>query len=203
MSKTRVAASVSLVAAGVLAAVSAGAQHKGDAMEIRYGRVDRVDEVKYDNKGAPKGTGTGAIVGGLAGSMNASHGHEVRDAAAGALAGALLTAAYQQHKHRHDGGYQYTVSLLGGGDVAVVVEHGDIAVGDCVAVERGGSANVRRVSDVHCDSYGHGGLKGPGIAAHAQEDAAECHVAKESALRARNDEEIDVALKKVRVFCES
>ena len=35
-----------------------------------------------------------------------------------------------------------------------------------------------------------------------QEGAAECHAAKEMALQATTEEATDIALKKVRVFCE-
>ncbi len=199
--KASVAACVAV--AGVLVSGSIAAQvSKGQELAVDYGRVDRVDAVKVGADGQPTGLATGAVVGGLAGSYNSSHGHQARDAAAGALVGALLTSAVKQQKNAHNGAFQYTVKLLGGNTVAVVVEQGDIAVGDCVAVEQGSSANVRRVSDTYCDNAGHPALSAPEVTAKAQEDAADCHVAKQAALSAKTEQEMDVALKKVRVFCE-
>ena len=175
----------------------------GEEMTVEYGTVDRVDPVTVGSNGQPKGVGAGVVIGGLAGSYNSSHGHEVRDAAAGAVAGALLQSAIKQHKNKHNGAFQYTVNLVGGGTIAVVVEHGDIKAGDCVAVEQGASANVRSVSSVHCEQPTHPALKDPAVQASAQKDATDCKAAKDAALKANTEQEIDVAVKKVRVFCES
>lgn len=197
-------ASIAAVLGG-LAPLGATAQQRqtGQELVVNYGIVDRVDMVKVGADGQPTGVATGAVVGGLAGSYNSSHGHQVRDAAAGALAGALLTAAIKAHKNKDNMAYQYTVDLVNGGTVSVVVEHGDIDQGDCVAVEQGSSANVRRVTPVHCSSATDTAIHTAEVKVKRQEDAADCQVAKEAALRARTDAEIDVAIKKVRIFCES
>ena len=45
----------------------------------------------------------------------------------------------------------YTVGLVNGGTVRVVMDSGNFHLGDCVAVEQGGpSANLRRVSSEFC-----------------------------------------------------
>jgi hypothetical protein len=41
------------------------------------------------------------------------------------------------------------------------------------------------------------------LQAGAQQDAAECHTAKELAVHAKTETEMDLAMKKVRLFCDS
>lgn len=203
MASPNTRAFLSVAGLSLLAASSSLAQPKpGTEFVVQYGTVDRIDTVQLGPDGVPKGVGAGAVIGGLAGSYNSSHHHQVRDAAAGALAGALLTAAIASHQRKDKVAYQYTVKLLSGGNVSVVVEDGSIGQGDCVSVETGPSANVRRVSSVYCQNPGSPAVQGPEVSAKRMEDAADCHAAKDMALRARSQEEIDVAVKKVRIFCE-
>ena len=44
----------------------------------------------------------------------------------------------------------YTVDLVGGGTVRVVMDSGNFHAGDCVSVERGKTNNMRRVSNEFC-----------------------------------------------------
>lgn len=192
-----------LAVAFVASSTMAQQRQTGQELTVNYGIVDRVDMVKVGSDGQPTGMATGAVVGGLAGSYNSTHGHQVRDAAAGALAGALLTAAIKAHKNKDNMAHQYTVNLLNGGTVSIVVEQGDIDPGDCVAVEQGSSANVRRVTPVHCANAKDATIQTAEVKVKRAEDATDCQVAKEAALGARTDAEIDVAIKKVRIFCES
>ena len=84
----------------------------------------------------------------------------------------------------------------------VVTESGGIVQGDCVAVELGQTANIRRTSAVHCEHRAHEALADPIVHAKRQTEAAECHAAKQMALQATTEVATDIALKKVRVFCE-
>ena len=61
----------------------------------------------------------------------------------------------------------------------------------------------RRVWNVYCEHQGHEALDDPIVHANRQEEAAECHAAKQMALQATTEEATDIALKKVRAFCES
>jgi hypothetical protein len=47
--------------------------------------------------------------------------------------------------------YTYTIGLVGGGTTKTITETGDIRVGDCVSLEQGATANVRRVSSAFCE----------------------------------------------------
>ena len=85
----------------------------------------------------------------------------------------------------------------------IITETKGIQEGDCVSVELGRTANIRRVSTVYCEHPGHEALADPIVHANSQEEAAECHAAKQMALQATTEETTDIALKKVRVFCET
>jgi outer membrane lipoprotein SlyB len=165
----------------------------GSAFEIRYGTVERVDRVKVQSQASQ-----GAVTGGLIGAATSGHHHRGKHALEGALAGALLTAILEGNRQA----YQYTVDFDDGSITKVVIETGGIEEGDCVSVELGQTANIRRVSDVQCEHRSHEALVEPIVYAKRQSEAAECHTAKEQALQATTEEATDIALKKVRVFCE-
>jgi len=163
------------------------------AFEIRYGTVEVVERVKIQSQAAQ-----GAVTGGLIGAATSGHHHRSKHALEGAVAGAFLTALLEGNRKA----YQYTVDFDDGSITKVVVESGGIVQGDCVTVELGQTANIRRVSGVHCEHRGHEALAEPIVHAKRQSEAAECHTAKEQALQATTEEATDIALKKVRVFCE-
>lgn len=165
----------------------------GSAFEIRYGTVEHIDRVKVQSQAAQ-----GAITGGLIGGATSGHHHRGKHALEGALAGAFLTALLEGNRRA----YQYTVDFDDGSVIKVVTESGGIVKGDCVTVELGRTANIRRVSGVHCEHRAHEALAEPIVHAKRQTEAAECHAAKQMALQATTEEATDIALKKVRVFCE-
>ena len=55
---------------------------------------------------------------------------------------------------------------------------------------------------MQCEHRGHEALAEPIVHAKRTTEAAECHTAKAQALQATTEEATDIALKKVRVFCE-
>jgi len=165
----------------------------GSAFEIRYGTVETIDRVKVQSQ-----AGKGAVMGGLVGGATSGHHHRGKHAVEGALAGALLTAILEGNRKA----YQYTVDFDDGSVTKVITESGGIVEGDCVVVELGQTANIKRTSAVHCEHRGHEALADPIVYAHSQSEAAECHAAKEMALQATTEEATDIAIKKVRVFCE-
>lgn len=166
----------------------------GSSFDIRYGTVQSVARVGVNSQ-APQG----AIMGGIVGGATSGHKHRGKHAVEGALAGALLTAIFEGNRKA----YEYTVAFPDGGATKVIIESGGITNGDCVAVETGQTANIRRVSSTYCEHRGHEVFSDPIVHANAQSEAAECHAAKQMALQATTSEATDIALKKVRVFCES
>ena len=164
------------------------------SFNIHYGVVERVERTQVASN-APQG----AVMGGIIGGVTSNHHNRGEHALEGAVAGALLAAVLQGDRTA----YKYTVDFMDGGITKVITETPAIAEGDCVTVELGSTANIRRVSSVHCENANHTLLAADAkIHEKRQEDAQECHEAKQMALQATTEEATDIALKKVRVFCE-
>ncbi len=138
-------------------------------------------------------------MGGIVGGAASGHHHRGKHAAEGALAGALLAAVLDGNRHARS----FIVDLNDGSEIKLITEQRGIREGDCVAVEMRQTANIRNVSSVHCEHPGHEALAHPVVHAKSQSEAAACHTAKEQALQSTTEEATDIALKKVRVFCES
>jgi len=182
------------VVIGSLSVMSFAAE-KGSLIQIDYGVVERVENVKLDSN-----MGKGVVAGGMIGAGTSGKHDRAKHAAEGAAAMAILTAIADGKRKAHS----YQIKLITGSVVKIVIESGGIDVGDCVSVEQGKTANVRRVSSVYCEEPEQESLHHhPHVHAAAYEDAAECHSAKEIALHAKTEKEVDLALKKVRAFCES
>ena len=163
------------------------------SFNIHYGVVERVERTQVASN-APQG----AVMGGILGGVTSNHHNRGEHALEGAVAGALLAAILQGDRTA----YKYTVDFMDGGITKVITEAPGIAEGDCVTVELGSTANIRRVSAVHCENVNHQAFADPRINEKRQQDAGECHEAKQIALQATTEEATDIALKKVRVFCE-
>lgn len=186
-----------LLAGGAALAQTARSQ-LGSGFQIEFGVVENVEVSQVDPTAAP---GQGAAIGGMLG-YAAGRGRAGR-AAAGAAAGGLISNAIARNqKANAPNAYTYTIMLASGATSRVITDTGGIDVGDCVSVESGGdSMNVRRVSSAFCEEPEQ--AADPEITADAQEDAAACQTAKESALNATTEEQMNIAYKKVRLFCES
>lgn len=98
-------------------------------------------------------------------------------------------------------GQRYTIQLATGADIAIVTEQQDLVAGDCVSVEQGKHANLRRVSSVYCSTDAAHPAYGA-IHASVQDDAAECHQAKQQLVNAATEKETDIAYSKMRALCE-
>lgn len=167
-------------------ALSAGsvlAQQAGQSMSLQYGRVAKVDIVEDPGQRAG-----GSIVGGIAGAAIADDHRGL-----GALAGGLLGGGIQKHATKETL-QQYTVELTSGGAVVVLTEQRDMVVGDCVVVEQGKYANIRRVSGVNCEVQ-----QQP---AHHAQAASDCDQAKDELVAANTEDAINLAVLKVRTLCE-
>lgn len=164
------------------------AETAGSVALINYGVVESAQTVKKDAKHAG-----GAMVGGLAALAFAGPRHRPLKIAASAAAGAAIQGAATSGTLQ-----QYTVKLIGGPEIKVSTEQQDIRIGDCVAVESGQQhTNIRRVGSVHCEAKAQ-----PKPPAHHQSVANDCQTAKDELAKAKTNEEVDLAVKKVRVLCE-
>lgn len=176
-----------------LPALAVDSRDMNQSISISYGVVESVERKKVDSA-APGG----AVLGGIIGAATSGHHHRGKHAAIGAVSGGVLTAILQGNRDA----YAYQVKMVSGGEKQIMTEQNTAREGDCVAVEEGRLANIRRVSSAHCEHHDHAATQGYLIHSKSQESAAECHVAKEAALQADTEEEMDIALKKVQIFCD-
>jgi len=166
-------------------------------ISVQYGSVQSIETAPMDAN-----VGTGAAVGGalgLAAASTRSTGTQVGVAAAGALIGALV----QRERAANSQAEQYNVRLTTGNTVAIVTEHHDIQVGDCVAVEQGRHANIRRVSPVMCDTMANASHPAfDEMHAANMSEASECEQVKQEVLAAKTEEQVNLAYQKMRALCE-
>ncbi|UCC14326.1 MAG: hypothetical protein JSW21_13455 [Gammaproteobacteria bacterium] len=183
----------SLMLAGCAATDPGTGSTRGEVITVDYGTVMQVEQVQMDPK-----YGTGALVGGGLGLAAASRRSGTTQAGA-AIAGALIGAMIQ--KSKAGTADKYTVRLNNGGTIQMVTEHHDIESGDCVSVEQGKHANIRRVSPIMCGSpQSHPDYQEMHEA--NVEESEECLATKQALLAATTEQEADLAYKKMRAFCE-
>jgi hypothetical protein len=133
----------------------------------------------------------GALAGGLMGALIGPKRHRGIRVVAGAGIGAAVQGSAT-------GGtvQQYSVKLNSGGQTILSTELQDIRTGDCVSIEQGDSANIRRVSSYHCET------RNTATEDHHQAAADSCQIAKNELVKADTDDAITNAAKKVRILCE-
>ena len=94
----------------------------------------------------------------------------------------------------------FTVDLVNGGTVRVVMDSGNFARGDCVAVEQGGpSANLRRVSSEFC--FNNAAVPQQ-YKASIQREADQCAGAKQRLLDAETEEQVNTAAMVMNILCQ-
>lgn len=174
--------------------VSCASNSGGRAREssIRYGEITRVSRVPV-----PSVAPAGAIVGGFTGLVLARGSNPGRQAAAGlggALLGGLVTSALEGDRRA----YQYHVRLNNGSETDYITENSFFRTGDCVAVERSVHVNLRRVSNALCESP----PRERQIVKKRDEEAQQCHDAKDQVLAAATEADLESASRKVRILCQ-
>lgn len=164
---------------------------RGYELRVRYAEVVDVDRVQM-----PSAAPAGAMVGGFTGLVIArdrSTRSQLATGAGGAVLGALATRALEGDRT----GYSYRLNFIDGSTSRFITEKGYLQTGDCVAVERGQYANIRRVPSSMCE----GGAKFGVDPIHLR-DAEQCSAAKDQLLAAKTDDEIQLASRKVNVICQ-
>ncbi len=176
----------------------ASAQRSGQSMSIQTGIVVATQAVNLQSA-----AGRGALVGGIVGyattSSRQSSSRRARNTAIGAGTGALIARRAQGSLD----GMQYTIETGPGSRIVVVTDQTQIRVGDCVNVEQAGSgtANVRRVSESLCDAVFDNQVDEE-LQAYMSREADACLQAKERMMEAESDEAFEVAVRRVKFFCD-
>jgi outer membrane lipoprotein SlyB len=161
-------------------------------IDIQYGTIEQVQQVPLKAN-----YGSGALLGGGLGALTTMHYSgttQALAAAGGALLGALVA------KERAGTAEQYTIHLVNGNTVAIVSEAHNLDAGDCVAVEQGRHANLRRVSPQMCSTPSPQTAY-PKVYAAGQQAAADCDAAKQEMLKANTEQEATVAYQKMKALC--
>ena len=162
---------------------------------VSYGTITGVNQQARDTSGGSAG---GAVLGGLVGLASGS-GQSGSNRALRTLGGAAVgSAAGRAMAQGTD--MVYTVDLVNGGTVRVVMDSGNFHRGDCVAIERGGpSANIRRVSSEFCSNSA--AIPQQYRAEH-QREAGQCAQAKQRLLDAQTEAEINSAAMVMNILCQ-
>ena len=178
----------------LLAAETVEQIEKRRTIRVSYGTVVSLEEQKTASN-----AGSGAVMGGAIGAALSHHkktGDQLKNAAAGALIGALITRA-AEGSHRTWG---VTVKRADGTTVKVIQDHVEgLVPGACVSLEEGAYTNVRSVSPLLCGDSAHGADSL--VSAGMQQSADLCHAAKEALAQAKTKEEFELAMKKIQILC--
>ncbi len=188
----RVSAVAAVLAASILAA---GSAQSATMMAVAYGTITGIGQQERDTSGGSRG---GALVGGLAGFASGS-GRSGSNRALRTLAGGAVGSAAGRTMARGTDTV-YTVSLIDGGTVRIIMDGGNFRRGDCVSVERGGSSNnMRRVSSEFCTNNAR--VPAQYKAEHRRE-ADECAQATQRLLNAQSGDEIRTAQTIMNIVCQ-
>jgi outer membrane lipoprotein SlyB len=167
---------------------------RNEVISVQYGRIENIQQVAM----APN-YGAGALIGGALGLL-ATATHSGASQVAGTVAGAGLGALIA--KDTAGSGEKFTVRLVNNSTIDIVTENQDIQLGDCVAVEQGQHANLRRVSSVLCTTPPSDPAY-PAINASAVKESQECQEVQRELLNATTEQATQIAYKKMQVFCQS
>lgn len=167
---------------------------RNQIISVQYGRVENIQHVDMSPD-----YGAGSVIGGALGLL-ATMGHSGASQVGGAAVGAGLGAIVA--KETAGSGEKFTVRLVNNNTIDIVTENQNIQLGDCVSVEQGQHANIRRVSSVMCTTPATDPAYSSMNAANVQE-SQECQEVKRELLNATTEEATAIAYKKMHAFCES
>jgi outer membrane lipoprotein SlyB len=159
---------------------------------IEYGTIEQVQEVQLKAN-----YGSGVLLGGGIGALATMHYSGTTEALA-AVGGALLGALVA--KERAGTAEQYTIRLVNGNTVSIVSETHNLVAGDCVAVEQGRHANLRRVDPRMCTTTSPQASY-PQAHAAEQQAAVDCDAAKQDLLQATTEQQTRLAYQKMKALC--
>jgi len=167
-------------------------------MTVQTGMVVGAQAVNLQSE-AGRGVLAGGILGYAATSSRHGSSRRARNTILGAAAGGAIASRAQGNLN----GMQFTVETAPGTRIQVVTDQTEIRIGDCVNVEQAGSgtANVRRVSSALCEAAASNTVDSD-IQAEMTQSADRCLAAKDRLLDAETDEQINAAIRRVKILCD-
>ena len=191
---TALSVALMVALAGCASTTPGTGSSRNQVISVQYGTVENVQQVAM----APS-YGASSLIGGALGLL-ATGGRSNLTKVAGTAAGAGLGALVA--KETAGTAERFTVRLVNNSTIDIVLENQDVRVGDCVSVEQGTHANLRRVSSVLCSTpASHPAYSS--MNAETARESSDCLAAKQALLKAATTEQTDIAYKKMRAFCES
>lgn len=192
MNKFQIIASAAtlLLAMTGCASNSGSPSSRGNLVRVEYARISDMRRVEM-----PSAAPAGAVVGGFTGlilSSGRSTRSQVASGVGGAVLGAVAASALEDRR-----GYEYTLRYNNNNTSRFTTDKGFLRRGDCVAVESGQYANLRRVSSTFCTA----GIVSEPDPEHVRL-ASQCNDAKNQLLAAASDEEVDLATRKITILCQ-
>lgn len=174
------------------------AQRTGQSMSVQTGTVVGAQAVDLQSE-AGRGVLTGGVLGYAATSSRHGSSRRARNTILGAAAGGIIAGRAQGSLN----GMKYTVETAPGTRIHVVTDQTEIRIGDCVNVEQAGSgtANVRRVSPALCQAAAQNAVDAD-IRTDMTQAADRCLAAKDRLLDAETDEQINAAIRRVKILCD-
>jgi len=136
------------------------------------------------------------------GGLLGSFGGNTRDAVNRAAVGAALLGGTTLIAEGSNNAFAYLLKGKNNKEFKILTEQGGMQAGDCVAVESGTHTNLRRVSTVYCEAAGGHATIEKSLLRKIEEDASECHQAKEQLLNT-SGAEFDAVVRKVKALCDN
>lgn len=165
-------------------------------ISISYATVVSVEQVRLESE-----AGKAAAIGGLWGLLGGFGGNR-RDAVSGAVIGAALLGGTTLIAEGSNNAFAYILKGKNNKEFKILTEQGGMQAGDCIAVESGTHTNLRRVSMAYCQAAGGHSSVEQSLLREIEEDASECHQAKEQLL-ITTGAEFDAVVRKVKALCDN
>ncbi|MCP4467808.1 MAG: hypothetical protein GY887_10300 [Halieaceae bacterium] len=170
------------------------AQRTGDSARVTVGTVESSAPVQLQSN-----SGRNALIGGALGwalARNKSSGTQ----AAAALGGAALGGGGTAASEGKNTAMQYTIRTSAGSAIQVITDQTEIRIGDCVLVEESGNnTNVRRKDPAMCRPTSNQVMSQ--VQGELQDDADQCHQAKQRLFNAKTPDEVEVARQVMEILC--
>ena len=165
-------------------------------ISISYATVVSVEQVQLKSE-----AGKAAAIGGLWGLLG-GFGSNRRAAVNRAVVGAALLGGTTLIAEGSNNVFAYILKGKNNKEFKILTEQGGMQASDCVAVESGTHTNLRRVSTVYCQAAGGHSTIEKSLLRKIEEDASECHQAKEQLL-ITSGAEFDAVVRKVKALCDN
>lgn len=147
--------------------------------------------IEHHQADGSKGALIGGLLGFLSGEGQSGSNKALRTIGGMAIGSAIDKSGERQYVHR------YSIDVGRGSLSYIIMPRRDFRLGDCVAIEKGRSANLRHVASVFCEQEVPEEYRRSHVV-----NADACEKAKQQVLEANTEETIHQAALKMKVLCD-